>query len=488
MPHRTDASRHWLSPTNIVGFVDETSEVSELYTILRTEDVSDGSSKSPKISPDEYMSSFRQIRRPAAEPITDEKEAFYLARYTDIIGPRFDMFDSTSRYFSLVLPHVALKNRLVLLACIASAARQYSLVTNRGHHDALAYYNEAIKALSDRLNDTGHEAATFASCLLIAHCEMVESKASDWYLHLKGTGELVATQNWNGRGGGLAQASFWIYCRMMILASLSSGMPAAVDLGHLLSLSYFPSPPEWTLDTWQSRVVYLLGSVQHFWAKTRNHHPSDMTELDVEWKNLDEQLLRHHHEAPTICQILSITAANQDNPFEVVRYINGPVSAAWQMLHTAHLILTLSRPVSPTARRALLSSCVVRQKALLFARKIVSNSISNRCTIAWANAVQLLTVAGQCLVETKEREACLKALDDIQHHTGWDTRTNMERLSSTWRESASSEEITHCATDTTSKYAEDLGKLLYIVWSGGEDTTRVEQDGLFRRYRQPPIP
>lgn len=143
--------------------------------------------------------------KPAA-PITDEKEAFYLARYTDIIGPRFDMFDSTSRYFSLVLPHLALSNRLVLLSCLASAARQYWLVTNHGHHDALAYYNEALKTLYERLNDRGHEAATFASCLLIAHCEMVESKASDWNLHLKGTGELVVLHNWNSRSGGLAQA------------------------------------------------------------------------------------------------------------------------------------------------------------------------------------------------------------------------------------------------------------------------------------------
>jgi hypothetical protein len=186
-----------------VGFVDETSEVSELYNILPA-DAIDGSSGSTKSSPSGYGS--LPVSRPTAAPITDEKEAFYLARYTDIIGPRFDMFDSTSRYFSLVLPHVALSNRLVLLACIASAARQYSLVTNRGHHDALAYYNEAIKALSERLNDSGHEAATFASCLLIAHCEMVESKASDWIVHLKGTGELVTMQKWNGRGEGLAQA------------------------------------------------------------------------------------------------------------------------------------------------------------------------------------------------------------------------------------------------------------------------------------------
>lgn len=260
----------------------------------------------------------------------------------------------------------------------------------------------------------------------------------------------------------------------MILASLSSGMPAAVDLRQLLSLSYFPSPPEWTLDTWQSRVVYLLGCVQNFWARTRNNALINSTEFTAEWKSLGEQLLRHEMEAPAICQALSITPASQENPFETVRYINGPVSAAWQMLHTAHLVLILSQPVSRAARLTLLSSPEVGQKALLFARKIVSNSIANRCTIAWANAVQLLTVAGQCLMEMNQRQACLKTLDDIQHHTGWDTRTNMERLSTAWRQGATNGGTVSSIADWTAQY-DDLGTLLYNVWRGGDDPTRLEQ-------------
>jgi hypothetical protein len=186
-----------------VGFVDETFGISQLYNVLP--DGAPGSDgDAPATAPDEGV--FPPACHVAATPITDEKDAFYLARYTDIIGPRFDMFDSTSRYFSLVLPQIALSDRLVLLSCLAAAARQYSLVANRGHHDALTYYNEALKILRKRLDDSRHGAATFASCLLIAHCEMVESKASDWNKHLKGTGELVVMHNWNGRSGGLAQA------------------------------------------------------------------------------------------------------------------------------------------------------------------------------------------------------------------------------------------------------------------------------------------
>ncbi|KAJ4418191.1 hypothetical protein N0V85_001523 [Neurospora sp. IMI 360204] len=425
------------SPARIVGFVDETFQVSQLYHVLSSCNATDGDLGVSKTNPRGHVFSLAS-HTGAAAPITDEKDAFYMARYTDIIGPRFDMFDSTSRYFSLALPHMALSNRLVLLSCLASAARQYSLVTDRGHHDALVYYNEALKTLYERLNDSGHEAATFASCLLIAHCEMVESKASDWNLHLKGTGELVMMHHWNGRSRGLAQASFWIYYRMIILASLASGMSAAVNLGQLLPLGYFPGPAhgEWTLDAWQSKVVYLLGATHRFWAQTRNHQDADDAlldnELTAEWNSLGDQLLRHQDQAPAMCQALSTipaATANEDtctSPFETVRYVNGPVSAAWQMLHTAYLVLTLSQPCFPpggaAARLTLLSSPDVAHKALSYARKIVSNSIANRCTIAWANAVQLLTMAGQCLVEAKERQACLRALDDIQHHTGWNTR------------------------------------------------------------------
>jgi len=173
-----------------------------------------------------------------------------------------------------------------------------------------------------------------------------------------------------------------------------------------------------------------------------------------------------------VCQALSITPANEDNPFESIRYVNGPVSAAWQMLHTAYLILTLSQSGSSIARLTLLSSSEVAQKVRLYPRRIVSNSMSNHCTIAWANAVQLLTVAGQCLVEAREQQACLRVLEDIQHHTGWDTRSNMERLSSAWRRRTAVGESTRYITSLTSCHA-DSSMFLYGVSPGGDDPPRL---------------
>jgi hypothetical protein len=157
-----------------------------------------------------------QIRSPTASetdclqsagpPITNERDALYMSNYVENIGPWFDLFDSTDKQFSTVVPQLALNNRLLLYSCLAASARQYSLLNDTGGEDALEYYNIALRTLHDHLNDRGHEPATFASCLLIAHCEMIESHASDWDVHLQGTRQLVTTQRWNAASGGLAQA------------------------------------------------------------------------------------------------------------------------------------------------------------------------------------------------------------------------------------------------------------------------------------------
>lgn len=139
-------------------------------------------------------------------PLSSIKDAFYMSRYVEFIGPWFDLFDSAERHFSDIVPQLALDNQLLKQACLAAAARQHSLVTDNGQEDALTYYNHALRTLSAQLQTSSHEPATFASCLLIAHCEMIESKAGSWNLHLKGTCELVMAHGYNGQSGGLAQA------------------------------------------------------------------------------------------------------------------------------------------------------------------------------------------------------------------------------------------------------------------------------------------
>lgn len=463
--------------------MDQTQEVSNLYQVARANE--EASSVSSYQHPSPWPALSRQ-----GSPITDSTDAFFLSRYVDFIGPRFDMFDGVLRYFSTVVPQLALSDKLVLLSCVAVAARQYTLVNGHQQHNdeqALTYYSVAIHLLSERLQNSRPEPVVFASCLLIAHCEMVESKATDWDLHLKGTGDLVKLHGWHGMSGGLAQAvrlilhsgimftnldfrtqSFWIYCRMIILASLCAGKPTALEPKEWIPGGVFPDPATWTLESWQKKVVFLLGVVQNFWSCTRDieYNNEDAVQLHVaRWKQLEADLIRHQSRAPAVASPLSILPPNgEDNPFQGVRYLNGTVSAAWQMLHTAFLILTICKPCSRASRLSLLSSPDITQRAQTYTRQIVGNTLTNRCSIAWTNAVQLLTIAGQCLVAEPERNACIRALQEIQEQTGWDTRASVNRLNAAWVNSWRHESSrTHSAVPHV-----DAGKLLYHVWLGDE--------------------
>jgi len=146
---------------------------------------------------------------------------------------------------------------------------------------------------------------------------------------------------------------------------------------------------------------------------------SDVSEqFATRWRYLHNEIQQLGIDCPRVCQPLSILPANftlVNQPFESVRYINGSIAAAWQMFHTVEMILELCHP---DARHAGDSSSAEIES---FAKRIVSNSISNRFPLAWVTAVQLLTSAGKWLVEPVEQQACALILDDIKARTGWNT-------------------------------------------------------------------
>jgi hypothetical protein len=182
-----------------------TEEVSKQYHVITDTSFEDGIPHQQSHIHSPTTSEFNYLQS-TGPTITNERDALYMSNYVENIGPWFDLFDSMDKHFSAIVPQLALSNPLLLYSCLAASARQYSLLNDAGSEDALEYYNIALRTLHDHLNDRGHEPATFASCLLIAHCEMIESHASDWNVHLQGTRQLVTTQGWNAASGGLAQA------------------------------------------------------------------------------------------------------------------------------------------------------------------------------------------------------------------------------------------------------------------------------------------
>lgn len=139
------------------------------------------------------------------------------------------------------------------------------------------------------------------------------------------------------------------------------------------------------------------------------------------WTYLFNEMQQLGIDCPRVCRPLSILPAKPDSfsqPFEAVHYINGSIAAAWQMFHTVQMILELCSP------NAIQSRDDFKINMESFAKKVVSNSISNRFPVAWVTAVQLLNSAGEWLVEPVERQAYTLILDNIKTRTGWNTTDN----------------------------------------------------------------
>jgi hypothetical protein len=106
------------------------------------------------------------------------------------------------------------------------------------------------------------------------------------------------------------------------------------------------------------------------------------------------------------------------------------------MLHLAFFLLIVAYPDQCAMERQVrLTSYTVTQQALTLSQRIIGNSIANRLTIAWANAVQLLFTAGLILVAENERAALVEVLKDIGSATGWSVHGHIESLNEWWTSS-----------------------------------------------------
>ena len=428
-----------------IAFVSENWHVESYYEVLQTmlspHSVEDEALRhsSTSANPPQRASDLAKAHLPIADPVL----AFFMERYCNIIGPWFDMFDTT-RQWSHTVSHLALSNKSLLQSIIASCAKQHSLVYHESTVSALDYYNSALKELSAALGDPAvkESAAVFASCLLIGYCEMIDARSLDWHTHLSGTSTLCTTQGWHGSSGGVAQSCFWVYCRMDLLASIARSehtlLPTSSWLGTGASVYSYDDGQTFEPDSWCNRVVLLLAETHNLLCDVGKssykpkllHGPA----ISGRWNRMSSIVSIHEsHRPATFYPVIELPPLSAASPFKRTIYVSPAAAAATQMLDLAELFLILAfSDLSHEARIARLSSRSITVKALDLSRRIIANSISNRHTIAWANAVQLLSTAGLCIVGCDERAALVQVLGDIKAETGWSTEGHVVGLKAWW--------------------------------------------------------
>ena len=368
-----------------------------------------------------------QIHDPPASPISSEIDAFFQDRYRHTVGPWFDLFD-TAHHFSCLVPHVALSHLLLFQSGLACAAKQHYLTSTQCFAAALAYYSAARRTLPACLTNASLSSspAVFASCLLLAYCEMIDASSQDWHLHLSDATALVSAHGWNGKSDCLAQACFWIYCRMDILSSLATGVQTS------LSPHAWPPPAAlFTGDDWCNATLHLLAEVHNLLCDVRLPHASVAT-LSASWVDLLSRLASHAQAQPAHLRAVAVSAPPSGSPLRRVMYVSPASAAGQQLFSLACLLHILCFPTrSRAARRE--HYVVHADDAARLVDDIIANSIADSRDCCRANAVQPLTSAGMALVGDDKRAALVELLLSIGKRTGWRTRGNVEILRSWWQ-------------------------------------------------------
>jgi hypothetical protein len=160
------------------------------------------------------------------------------------------------------------------------------------------------------------------------------------------------------------------------------------------------------------------------------------TELDIWYRGLPETFKPCGLLPPVLDGSLPI-----DSPrtiFSEIWYSIPVCASAMQLYYMARIILLMNKPHESTARRSTLGTRLHSYRSIELEVRHHSYQI---CGIALGRPegsvriqqVQPLFVAGQCLTETRERDAVLSFLRGIETDLGWATDYRVKQLLREWK-------------------------------------------------------
>ncbi|KAI4729355.1 hypothetical protein E4T49_02798 [Aureobasidium sp. EXF-10728] len=339
------------------------------------------------------------------------------SRWIDLTDPH--------RHFSVMVPHLALRNQGLMKAILALCARHLSIkpLPDLAPDRTLAvqYYYETLQYLQQAMKSEAYlrSEELLVTCLIISTYEMIDGEGQSWERHLRGIFWVQRSREINGESGGLNQAIWWAWLRQDVWAAFREGRKV---------LSFFkPTKPYYAMDHWDiaARCVYLVAQcVNYSSVQEVEAGKSDLImrlakadELSTKLEDWYQHLTSHFNPLP--CLTIS------QGPFKPI-WIHPPVFAAGlQLYHFAKILLQICTPASGG-----LKEYVARERAL-------NESIDVICGIALATeddaamviSIQCIFAAGLHTQDPIKRAAILEMIAQSQGRTGWpvhDLRIDLE--------------------------------------------------------------
>ncbi|KAH0388217.1 hypothetical protein KCU92_g1091, partial [Aureobasidium melanogenum] len=344
----------------------------------------------------------------------------HFSRWIDLTDPH--------RHFSVMVPHLALRNQGLMKAILALCARHLSIkpLPNLAPDRTLAvqYYYETLQYLQQAMKSEAYlrSEELLVTCLIISTYEMIDGEGQSWERHLRGIFWVQRSREINGESGGLNQAIWWAWLRQDVWAAFREGRKV---------LSFFkPTKPYYAMDHWDiaARCVYLVAQCVNYSSEQEvEAGKSDLImrlakadELSTKLEDWYQHLTSHFNPLPCL--------NTSQGPFNPI-WIHPPVFAAGlQLYHFAKILLQICTPAAGG-----LKEYVMRERAL-------NESIDVICGIALATeddaamviSTQCVFAAGLHTQDPVKRTAILDMLAQHQNRTGWPVNDLRVDLESEW--------------------------------------------------------
>ncbi|OTA60464.1 hypothetical protein K449DRAFT_415252 [Hypoxylon sp. EC38] len=383
-------------------------------------------SSEPSTSQDIVRGSWHGSRPTELSP----SEVALFDNFVNQVSLWIDLYDP-SRCFSVLVPHLAMRDAGLMNAILALSSRQLSISPRanefeRDRRIGLQYYHDTLRYLHQAMSVDAYTTSVelLATVLIVSMYEMLDDSGNGWERHLKDVFWIQRSQLIHGETGGLGSAVWWAWLRQDVWAAFRE---------RRKTLSFWKPTKAYTMlssSEKAARIVWIFAKAVDYCSKdavaegqedikARLERADTIFEMLKEW---EDNLPVEFTPLPTVPKL------GPSDCFEPL-WIHPPAfGISMQLFRSAQILILLHKPSLGGIRG------YAEQQRLMEAAASIVCRIAMTLTDAASSLMssQCLYIAGLSIQNPQQRENVVRLIDGCHSKTGWPRASLSGDLKQDW--------------------------------------------------------
>ncbi|KAI0098989.1 hypothetical protein F4776DRAFT_658403 [Hypoxylon sp. NC0597] len=344
-------------------------------------------------------------------------EVALFANFVNQVSLWIDLYDP-NRCFSVLVPHLAMRDAGLMNAILALSSRQLSIspAANEFERDrriGLQYYYDTLRYLQQAMSVDAYTTSVelLATVLIVSMYEMLDDSGNGWERHLKGVFWIQRSQLIHGETGGLRSAVWWAWLRQDVWAAFRE---------RRKTLSFWKPTKAYTVmspSEKAARIVWIFAKAVDYCSKEAVVEGEGDIKARLERAGAIFEMLREWEENLPVefTPLPTVTKLGPSDPFEPF-WIHPPeFGVSMQLFRSAQILILLYKPSLGGIRG------YAEQQRLMEAAASTICRIAMTLTDAASSIMssQCLYIAGLSIQNPQQREDVVRLIDKCHSKTGW---------------------------------------------------------------------